>query len=69
MVRKKRASGNDSFELTPEKANKIHDDRSYTLALACYGLSEERRKALFERKVSRTDKLVDRLPIVKARKF
>lgn len=28
MVRKKRDSGKDSFELTPEKANKLHDDRS-----------------------------------------
>ena len=24
MVRKKRESGKDSFELTPEKANKMH---------------------------------------------
>ena len=28
MVRKKRESGRDSFELTPEKANKLHDDRA-----------------------------------------
>lgn len=28
MVRKKRDSGKDSFELTPEKANKLHDDRA-----------------------------------------
>ena len=28
MVRKKRESGKDSFELTPEKANKMHDDRA-----------------------------------------
>ena len=27
MIRKKRDTGKDSFELTPEKANKIHDDR------------------------------------------
>ena len=33
MVRKKRDSGKDSFELTPEKANKLHDDR----ALTCIG--------------------------------
>lgn len=30
MVRKKRDSGKDSFELTPEKANKLHDDRALT---------------------------------------
>lgn len=28
MVRKKRESGKDSFELTPEKATKMHDDRA-----------------------------------------
>ena len=33
MVRKKGDSGKDSFELTPEKANKLHDDR----ALNCIG--------------------------------
>ena len=42
MVRKKRDSGKDSFELTPEKANKLHDDRSYTMALCAYWLSEKR---------------------------
>lgn len=28
IVRKRRESGKDSFELTPEKANKMHDDRA-----------------------------------------
>jgi len=28
MVRKHRDSGKDSFDLTPEKANKMHDDRA-----------------------------------------
>lgn len=46
MVRKKRENGKDSFELTPEKANKMHDDRAYTCALMGYALLEERRKAL-----------------------
>lgn len=43
MVRKKRDSGKDSFELTPEKANKLHDDRAYTCALLAHGLMQERR--------------------------
>ena len=42
MVRKKRDSGKDSFELTPEKANKLHDDRSYCMALCAWWLSEKR---------------------------
>ena len=31
IVRKKRDSGKDSFELTPEKANRLHDDRALTI--------------------------------------
>jgi len=43
MIRKKRDSGKDSFELTPEKANKLHDDRAYTFALLGHALLETRR--------------------------
>ena len=50
MVRKKRDSGKDSFELTPEKANKLHDDRAYTACLASYALMCERRKSITNKK-------------------
>ena len=50
MVRKKRDSGKDSFELTPEKANKMHDDRAYTCCMASYALMCERRKNITSRK-------------------
>ena len=50
MVRKKRDSGKDSFEITPEKANKLHDDRSYTMALCAYWLSEKRLENVRARK-------------------
>lgn len=50
MVRKKRDSGKDSFELTAEKANKLHDDRAYTACLCCYALMNERRKTITQRK-------------------
>lgn len=50
MVRKKRDSGKDSFELTPEKANKMHDDRAYTCSLASFALMNERRKNIITRK-------------------
>lgn len=50
MVRKKRESGRDSFELTPEKARILHDDRSYVLAMMAYGLAQERRKLILNRK-------------------
>ena len=44
MVRKKRESGKDGFELSTEKQNKLHDDRSYCFSMLCYGLSELRRE-------------------------
>lgn len=50
IVRKKRDSGRDSFDLTPEKARILHDDRSYVLAMLCYGLSQERRKLILNKK-------------------
>ena len=40
MMRKKRESGKDSFELIPEKANRLHDDRSYCMALCAWFLSD-----------------------------
>ena len=49
MVRKKRDSGKDSFELTPEKANKLHDDRAYTCCMVSYALMQERRKSIIQK--------------------
>lgn len=43
MERIDSGSGNVSFELIPEKRNKMHDDRAYTAALAGYALSCMRR--------------------------
>lgn len=55
MVRKKRESGKDSFELAPEKANKLHDDRAYTACMVSYALMCERRKAITQKKHPKTD--------------
>lgn len=64
MVRKKRDSGKDSFELTAEKANKMHDDRAYTCCLASYALMCERRKNITsKRRKTATQELADLLPI------
>ena len=63
MVRKKRESGKDSFELTPEKARTLHDDRAYTLALGGHALMEERRKLLLKRPKTDTNSLLDKLTI------
>ena len=59
MVRKKRDSGKDSFELTPEKANKLHDDRSYTMALCAWWLSEKRLENIRSKKRSTPDELAN----------
>ncbi len=69
MVRKKRESGKDSFELTPEKANKLHDDRAYTAALCSYALMCERRKSITNRRRPTTESLVKKLPIKRAKRF
>lgn len=50
IVRKKRDSGRDSFDLTPERARILHDDRAYVMALLAYGLAQERRKLILNRK-------------------
>ena len=65
IVRKKRDTGKDSFDLTPEKANKLHDDRAYTLCMASYALMELRRKEILSKNKKKTDSksLIDKLPI------
>ena len=68
MVRKKRDSGKDSFELTPEKANTLHDDRAYTCCLASFALMNERRKSIITKKKKNTDNLVDLLLIKQPKK-
>ena len=59
MVRKKRESGKDSFEITPEKANKLHDDRSYTMALCAWWLSDKRLESVRTRKRNTPDELAE----------
>lgn len=64
IVRKKRDSGKDSFELTAEKANRMHDDRAYTACMLGYALSEERRKLIMNKKPKTdTKSLVNQLTI------
>jgi hypothetical protein len=64
IVRKKRDSGKDSFDLAPEKANVLHDDRFYTACLLAYALQQERRKHLMQRRqITNTETLLDKLII------
>jgi hypothetical protein len=50
IVRKKRDSGKDSFDLMPEKQNKLHDHRFYCMCLSAYCLSEKRRDHIINKK-------------------
>jgi hypothetical protein len=63
MVRKKRDSGKDSFELTPEKANKLHDDRSYCMALCAWWLSEKRLENVRVRKKPSSNDILQKLQV------
>ena len=63
MVRKKRDSGKDSFELTPEKANKLHDDRSYCMALCAWFLSEKRLEGIRARKKPQASDILAKLQV------
>lgn len=67
MVRKKRESGKDSFELTPEKANKLHDDRSYCAALCAWALSEKRAERIRNKKRTPDYSVIDMLKVRKAK--
>ena len=70
MVRKKRESGRDSFELSPEKARKMHDDRAYTCSMAGYALMVERRKDIMKKNTVNNSNLnlINILPIRKGRR-
>lgn len=69
MVRKKRDSGKDSFELIPEKANKLHDDRSYCMALCAWFLSEKRAERIRNKKRTPDYKIIDKLQVSPAKPF
>lgn len=65
MVRKKRESGKDGFELSTEKQNKLHDDRSYCFSMLCYGLSELRRENIKNKKRPKKENIAAAMPIRK----
>ena len=67
MVRKKRDSGKDSFELTPEKANKLHDDRSYCMALCAWHLSEKRLENIRVRKKPSSSDILSKLQVTRSK--
>lgn len=55
IYRFKQASGKDRFDLAPEKANKMHDDRAYVVALLAYQLSLLQRSSIINKKRPKSD--------------
>lgn len=47
--------GKDRFDLAPEKANKLNDDRAYVLALLSWKLAQLNRARIVNRKTPKTD--------------
>lgn len=46
IYRFKQSNGKDRFDLAPEKANKMHDDRSYVIAMLGWYLAQMRREPI-----------------------
>lgn len=69
MVRIKREGNKDSFALTKEKENKMHDDRAYVLALIAYSLQELRRKDTVNKPKEKKKDIVDRMPIKRGKRY
>lgn len=61
IVRIKHQNAKDSFELTPEKQNTLHDDRAYCASMAGYCISELRRKELTGKPKQSNDDLIKKL--------
>lgn len=68
-VRKKRESGKDSFDLTPEKSHILNDDRAYVTAMSGYALMQERRKDIIRKPKIDTSDLLQSFRIKKAKRF
>ena len=61
IYRFKQSSGNDRFDLAPDKAKKLNDDRAYVCAMAAYLLQQLRREHLVTRKKAPTSDIVSKL--------
>jgi len=63
IYRFKQSSGNDRFDLAPDKANKLHDDRAYVCAMAAYLLQQLRREHLVTRKKPNSASIISKLQV------
>lgn len=63
IYRFKQSSGNDRFDLAPDKANKLNDDRAYVCVMAAYLLQQLRRETLVTRKSADPKSILDKLVV------
>lgn len=71
IYRFKQSTGKDRFDLAPDKAGKMHDDKAYCTALLGFQLSNMRREHIVNRKRSSIDtqSLISKLPIRQPKRF
>lgn len=63
MYRFKQSSGKDRFDLAPEKANKLHDDLAYVLALLAWQLMLLRRDPIVNKRRNDSKNILDKLVV------
>lgn len=63
IYRFKQSSGNDRFDLAPDKAGKLNDDRAYVASMAAYLLQQLRREHLVTRKKPNMNDILNKLQV------
>lgn len=63
VYRFKQANGADRFDLAPDKANKLNDDRAYVAAMGAWVLQQLRRESLVTRKKNNPQDILSKLAV------
>lgn len=63
IYRFKQASGADRFDLAPDKAGKLNDDRAYVAAMSAWVLQQLRRENLVTRKKTNPNAILSKLVV------
>lgn len=71
IYRFNQSNGRDRFDLAPDKAGKLNDDKAYVCALMGWQISNMRRENITNRKRNSQDskQIVSRLPIRQSKRF
>ena len=71
IYRFNQSNGRDRFDLAPDKAGKLNDDKAYVCALMGWQLSNMRRENITNRKRNKdiAKTIVNKLPIRQSKRF